>query len=171
LRHLGLLIAKKPYAHQPEVLSVTREGARIADVGIYPATLVLAELQHTLAVVALGEYLAARHPGAVLTTERELWADRYRRLYSGADSSHLGRVPDAILRIPAAGTQGVMTVALELDLSRKDRRAMETMIARYDHVAVDVVWWYVKPARLDRVRALVAELGAEDRFKVLPWVG
>ena len=173
MRELGLIVANTPYAHHPDVLRVTQEGARLADVGIGPASLVLSELAHTLAVVALAEYLVAAHPGSELITERELWAERYRKRYLEGNASSLGRIPDGVLRIPTTGSGalGVMTVAVELDLSRKDRRAIETMIDRYDRVPVDVVWWYVKPARFDRIRALVAELGAQDRFKVFPWPG
>ena len=173
LRELGLVVASRPYAHHPEVLHVTREGARIADVGIGPAPLVLSELRHTLAVVVLAEYLAAAHPGSELITERELWAERYRQRFAGVEATRLGRVPDAVLRIPTTGSgaRTWRTVAIELDLSRKDRRAIETMISRYDRVVVDAVWWYVSPGRIERVRSLLAELGAADRFEVRPWRG
>src|SRR5712691_9484646 len=68
LHELGLLITDKPFARSPAVLRVTREGARIADVGLRPAPLVLSELRHTLAVVSLGEFLVHEHPGAELVT-------------------------------------------------------------------------------------------------------
>jgi hypothetical protein len=176
LRELGLVLSDKPYAHEPAVLRVTREGARIADVGLYPAPLVLSQLRHTLAVVGLAEFLLAQHRGAELLTERELRAQRYRERRDGADTSR-GRTPDALLRIPAAGggkgkaasTQEVVTVAVELDLARKDRRALERMVRQYDHERVDVVWWYVAPDRVERTRAMVAELDAQDRVEVRPW--
>lgn len=170
LRDLGLIVASKPYANQPELLRVTADGARLAHAGVGPASPRLTDLRHTLAVVGLAEYLAAEHPGSELITERELRAERFRRLRAGEDAQQLGRVPDAVLRIPSAGAR-VTTVAIELDLSRKDRRQMLSMIRRYDRVAVDTVWWYVKPVRLERVQALVRELGEQDRFRVLPWRG
>jgi hypothetical protein len=131
LRELGLVLSSKPFADQPAVLRVTREGARIADVGLRPAPLVLSELRHSLAVVWLTEYLLAEHRGTELTTERELRAQRYRELRDGTRRTEHGRAPDALLRIPAkgAGAQGDMTVAVELDLTRKDRRAMERVEA------------------------------------------
>jgi hypothetical protein len=173
LQDLGLVLSDKPYAHEPAALRVTREGARIADVGLRPAPLVVAELRHSLAVVALAEYLLAEHPGAELVTERELRAQRYRELRSGERQAEHGRAPDALLRIPTKGpgAQGVTTVAVELDLSRKDRRAMERIVRQYDRERVDRVWWYVTSARLERTRALVRELRADDRIEVREWHG
>jgi hypothetical protein len=69
LRELGLVLSDAPFAREPAVLRVTREGARIADVGLYPAPLVLSQLRHSLAVVALAEFLLAQHGGAELVTE------------------------------------------------------------------------------------------------------
>ncbi len=171
LAALGLILSDKPFAHSPAALRVTREGARIAAAGLRPAPLVLSQLRHTIAVVWLTEYLLAEHPGAELTTERELRAQRYRDLRAGTRDSGTGRTPDAILRIPArsAGAQGIRTVAVELDLSRKDRRAMERMVHQYDRERVDAVWWYVTAGRADRIRALVRELDADDRIEVREW--
>ena len=133
MERLGLILRDKPYAQEPAVLRVTREGARIADVGIRPAPLVLSQLRHTLAVVLLAEGLAAQHRGSELLTERELRAERYRLRRQGVDTS-TGRTPDALLRIPAKGpgAQGITRVAVELDLARKDRRALERMVHQYD---------------------------------------
>jgi hypothetical protein len=171
LRELGLVLSNKPFADQPAVLRVTREGARIADVGLRPAPLVLSELRHSIAVVWLTEYLLRENAGAELTTERELRAQRYRELRDGVREVEEGRAPDALLRIPTngPGAQGVVTVAVELDLTRKDRRAMERMVRQYDYETVDRVWWYVTPGRLDRTRTLVRELRADDRIEVRAW--
>ncbi len=171
LRELGLILSNKPFADRPAVLRVTREGARIADVGLRPAPLVLSELRHSIALVWLSEYLLAENAGAELVTERELRAQRYRDLREGRRATEHGRAPDALLRIPTkrAGARGVMTVAVELDLSRKDRRAMERMIRQYDRENVDRVWWYVTAARLERTRAIVREMRAADRIEVFEW--
>ncbi len=174
LRELGVVLSNKPFADRPAVLRVTREGARVADVGLRPAPLVLSELRHSLAVVWLTEYLLAENAGAELTTERELRAQRYRDLRDGARETEEGRAPDALLRIPTnnASAQGAMTAAVELDLSRKDRRAMDRMIRQYDYENdIDKVWWYVMPGRIERTRALVSDLNAEDRFEVRQWHG
>lgn len=171
LANLGLVLSDKPFAHKPAVLRVTREGARIADVRLRPAPLVLSQLMHTLAVVLLAERLRFEHRGAELVTERELRAHRYKeRRTAERDSSH-GRTPDALLHIPSkgVGAEGVTRVAVELDLARKDRRALERMIHQYDHEDVDAVWWYVAPARVQRTQALVRELDADDRIEVRAW--
>jgi hypothetical protein len=174
LRELGLVLSNKPFADRPAVLRVTREGARIADVGLRPAPLVLSELRHSLAVVGLTEYLLAENAGAELTTERELRAQRYRELRDGVREVEEGRASDALLRIRAddASAQGVMTVAVELDLSRKDRRAMDRMIRQYDYENdIDQIWWYVMSGRVARTRAVVSDLNAEDRIEVRTWRG
>jgi hypothetical protein len=173
MERLGLILRDKPYAQMPAVLRVTREGARIAEIGIRPAPLVLSQLRHTLAVVLLAEGLAAQHSGSELVTERELRAERYRMRREGIDTS-LGRTPDAILRIPAkgVGAEGIKRVAIELDLVRKDRRAMERMIHQYDNEPdIDIVWWYVPPVRAERTREIVSDLAADDRFEVREWRG
>lgn len=174
LQELGLLISNKPYADKPAVLRVTREGARLADVGLRPAPLVLSQLDHTIALVWLTEYLLAerKNRGAELVTERELRATRYREFREGKRSAERGRAADALLRIPTkgAGAQGVKTVAIELDLSRKDRRAMERMIHQYDEEpGIAEVWWFVKPGRVDRTRELVRELRADNRIEVFEY--
>lgn len=174
LRELGLILSNKPFAQHPAVLRVTREGARIADVGLRPAPLVLSELRHALAVVELTEYLLAENAGAELTTERELRAQRYRELREGTREAEEGRAADALLRIPPTGpgAERITTIAIELDLTRKDRRAMDRMIRQYDHENdIDKVWWYVMPGRVERTREVVSELNAGDRFEVRKWLG
>lgn len=133
----------------------------------------LAQLAHTIGVVSLAEYLAAEHPGSELVTERELRTERARQRREGVDTSN-GRAPDALLRISAkrAGAQGIKRVAIELDLSRKDRRSLERMINQFDQEPdVDVVWWYVTPPRVERAREIVRALNAQDRFEVREWHG
>jgi hypothetical protein len=172
LQDLGLVLSDKPYAAVPAVLRVTREGARIADVGLRPAPLVLSQLNHSLAVVLLAEYLLAEHPGAELQTERELRAQRYRERREGLREVERGRASDALLRLPpdkGPGAQNVMTVAVELDLSRKDRRAIERMVYQYNHEDVDRVWWYVTASRVKRIREVVQELHADYRIEVRAW--
>lgn len=173
LQHLGLVLSDKPFAHEPAALRVTTEGARVADVGLRPAPLVLSELRHSLAVVLLGEFLLAQNPGAELVTERELRAQRYRELRDGTRETEQGRTPDALLRLPKKGASKKATedIAVELDLSRKDKRAMERMVRQYDREKVDRIWWFVTPNRLERTRDFVKSLHADDRIEVLQWRG
>lgn len=171
LERLGLILRDKPYAKEPAVLRVTREGARIADIGVRPAPLVVSQLRHTLAVVRLAEGLQAQYPGAELLTERQLRGQRYRDQREGVDTS-AQRTPDALLRIPGRGpdAQNIHRVAVELDLSRKDRRAMERMIHQYDQTPdIDQIWWYVLAVRMQRTRDVVRDLAADDRFEVREW--
>jgi hypothetical protein len=44
------------------------------------------------------------------------------------------------------------------------------MVRRYDYETVDVIWWYVKPERVARTKEIVAQLAAEDRVEVRPWL-
>jgi hypothetical protein len=178
LSHLGLIVRNaNPYPTRKgggqQLLRASRVGARLADVGVSEAPLVISELRHTLALVSLTEFLLERHPGATLTTERELRAQEYRRRYHGGSASRLPRIPDAVITIPRPGAKpgdhyDVVTIAIELDLSNKDRRAMQTMIERYRRMSFDKVWWYVKAARVEAVQDLVQALRVHDRFEVIP---
>ena len=163
LQELGLLLRDHPFSGGPDLLRVTRRGAELADVGLHPAPLVLAELRHTIAVVWLTEYLLARLPGADLVTERELRAQRYRER---ADDR--GRVPDALLRLLTAGSSPAgETVAVEVDRVRKDSRSMVEIIRGYNrNLDVDRVWWFVSAGRVERVRDLVHSQGAQRRIQV-----
>ncbi|PZR69022.1 MAG: hypothetical protein DLM63_02860 [Solirubrobacterales bacterium] len=119
-------------------------------------------------MVWLAEYLLAAHPGAELTTERELRAQRYRERQNAAPARH-HRVPDALLRIsgPGVGAQPVRTIAVELDRVRKDQRAIISIIRAYDRdLTVDAVWWYVTPGRVERLADIVRRQGAESRIEV-----
>jgi hypothetical protein len=173
LRQLGLILYQREYGTPHKVIRVTREGARLADVGVRPAPYVLSELQHTLDVVALGEYLVRRHPGAELVTERELRAQRAREILAGTREFGLGRTPDGLLRFPGqAGSQGTpLTIAIELDLTRKDQRALERIVSAYAYERFDRVWWFVKPFRAERMRTIVRAMQAENRMEVHEWHG
>ncbi len=178
LSRLGLIVrdynpfsARELQAKREEVIRVSREGARIADVGLQPAPLVISELRHTLGLVRLCESLLVNNPTAELVTEREIRAQRYRELHSGEREVSTGRAPDALLRIPTGTSSGrrVAIIAVELDLSRKDARAMERMIRDYDREDVDRVWWFVTPERLQRTREFVKEMHHESRVQVFKW--
>lgn len=173
LRQLGLVISDKKFVDRPAALRVTQEGARLADVGVAPAPLVLSQLHHSLQLVDLTEAILREHPEAELNTERELRAEQYRQRQDGTRPKGRGRGPDAIVRLPKKGGRKdeVETIAVELDISRKDRREMERMITAYDYEKVDRVWWYVTPERMERVQEVVRALRAERRIEVRPWRG
>jgi hypothetical protein len=169
LERMRLILRSRSYGYPVPVLRVTREGARIAGVGLRPAPLVHSEVRHTVALVWLTEYLLRENSRSELVTERELRAERYRRRHSGEREHEEGRAPDALLRLPH-GDAGEETVAIELDMTRKDRRAMEHMVRQYDHEKVDRVWWFVRSARVASVQRLVKELHADDRIEVKRWL-
>jgi hypothetical protein len=171
LGELGLVLSDKPFTDLPAAVRVTREGARLADVGLRPAPLVVSQLRHSFAVVFLAEYLLADNPGAALTTERELRAERYRELREGTRKTGVGRCPDALLQLPSRGSRPAQTIAIELDLTRKDRRTLDGMIRAYDHEKVNAIWWYVTPGRVAGIEKVVRSLKADDRIEVRRWRG
>jgi hypothetical protein len=178
LSRLGLIIrdynpfsAPTLHGRREEIIRASREGARIADVGLRPAPFVVSELRHTIALVKLCETLLANNPTAELLTERELRAERYRDLRRGDREIGTGRAPDALLRIPTGepSVRRVAVIAVELDMSRKDARAMERMLREYDRETVDRVWWFVSADRLQRTRQFVKEMRRENRVQVFQW--
>jgi hypothetical protein len=171
LCRLGLILDKREYGTPHNVIRTTRAGSRLADVGIRPAPFVLSELQHTLSVVALGEYLLHANPGAELTTERELRVQRLRETLAGTREHGLGRVPDAVLRLRPNAQGASENIAVELDLTRKDQRAIEQIIRQYAYEKFDRVWWYVKPIRVERMQTIVRSLHADHRVEVRAWHG
>ena len=176
LEGLGLLLRDKPFAHYPDVIRVTTHGARLADVGVRAAPLVMAELRHTLAVVRLTETLVVANPAAELITERELRGFRHRERQAGRRTTGTGRCPDALLLLPTggAGDRAMLRVAIELDRVRKDLDSMEAMIHAYDHeLGVGMIWWYVPTTHVARVSELVKALRATGRIEVRetpPWL-
>lgn len=180
LSRLGLIVrdrnpyaARDPRGNREAVIRVSREGARVADVGLRPAPLVISELRHTLALAQLCNTLLVNNPTAELVTERELRADRYRATRDGNHEPGHGRIADAILRIPTGRTVGpaIAVIAVELDTSRKDARAMERMLRAYDHEDIDRLWWFVAPSRVQRTRDFVREMHRDTRVRVFPWPG
>ena len=168
LEGLGLVLRDRPFVWAADVLRISGQGARVADVGLRPAPLVLAELRHTILVVWVTEYLLARIPGAELVTERELRAQRYRERLAEDVPTDRGRIPDALLRVPVIlPFSAPQTIALELDRVRKDSRTMVHIIRDYNrNLDVDLVWWFVSAGRVERVRELVRGQGAQHRIQV-----
>ncbi|HEV3189796.1 MAG TPA: hypothetical protein VGY54_04825 [Polyangiaceae bacterium] len=171
LCRLGLILDKKEYGTPHNVIRTTRVGARLADVGVRPAPFVLSELQHTLAVVALGEYLLHENPGAELTTERELRVERLKQTLASTREHGRGRVPDAVLRLRPDARGVRESIAVELDLTRKDQRTIEHIIGQFAFETFDRVWWYVRPVRVERMQTIVRALHADQRVEVRPWHG
>jgi hypothetical protein len=144
---------------------LTGAGARLADINVGPARLVLAEVRHTLAVVDLVEALLAGSPeGTVVRTERELRIDRRRALADGSRKPGAGRIPDAVFVHP----QGA-TAALELDLTPKRSKDLDRIISAYRQEHYDRIVWYVLPRQQDRLKQIVRRQRADDYIEVRVW--
>lgn len=170
LKEAGLLRSDKAFAHRPAAISVTPQGARLADVGVGPADVPDTQLEHTLQLAWLNVWNARAIPGVEVTYERQLYVERAQDEDDGLRSGSRPRCPDARYLIPGQGRDGKpLSVAVELDLSRKDRRTVERLIYSYDRALdIDQVWWYVRPGGVDRMLDIVRSLHAESRIIVKP---
>lgn len=170
---IGLGVVRRDPTHwrSPFVLRLTPAGARLADVGVGPAELVLAAVPHSLALVELTERLHAAHPSSTLITEREVRAARLRALREGQRRA-TGRIPDGVLVLPTGEH-----AAIELDLTPKRAYGVMRVIDAYSTVysrtpdadRFNIVWWYVVPPATERVRAIVQEQRADDFIDVREW--
>lgn len=172
LERMRLIKRTRSYGYPTPVLSVTRAGAAEAGVDVAAAPIVHRELRHTLALVRLTQHLATENAGSQLDTERELRVQRYRERNDGTREPGHGRIADALLHIQRFrdGEPYIETVAVELDLSRKDRREIERVIRAYDEENVHRIWWYVTPGRVERMQQVVRDMRAENRIEVRRWL-
>jgi len=167
LEELALVRQDRTFWREANVLRLTGAGARLADIDVGPARLVLAELRHTLAVVDLVEALLEESPnGTELRTERELRIERRRELTDGKRTVGRGRVPDALL-IHAKGAK----VAIELDLTPKRARDLERILIAYLQERYDRIVWYVMPRQQERLQEIVRKQRADDVVEVRAWQG
>jgi len=174
LETMTLIRRDRTFWKAPYVLRLTIAGARVADAGVGPAELVLAEVRHALALVDLTETLLAEHPGATLVTEREFRAAQLRALRDGT-CRRPGRIPDGVLQL--SPDEGETRVALELDLTSKRAYAITRVIDAYTQLfsasptddGFGAVWWYVLPGTVERVRQIVQEARATDFIDVREW--
>lgn len=169
---LGLLRRDMTFWKEPAVLRVTPAGARLVNLPVAPAELVLAEVRHGLAVVDLTERLLAASPGAHVLTERELRADDLRARRRDRDYRGYARIPDAVLVQPTG-----LKTAVELDLSSKRSVEVLRIIDAYEHmftrdpecVGVAQVLWYVLPVDAARVRGCVRSKETDGYITVEEW--
>lgn len=171
----ALLQRDRTHYREPSVLRVTTHGARLTDVGLMPARIVPAEIHHALALVDLAEELLAEHPQAVLLTERERRAERYRDKRAGRRKT-TGRIPDAVFLFEAggstsSGSKKERTVAVELDRSPRSRMDAENVIKAYLQEKYTEVWWYVRPNRVAPIRIITKRMKVDDFIEVRPWQG
>ena len=169
LEEMRYIRRDRPLARHADVLRLRNAGAVAAGLGIKPAPLIETTLQHNLELVGLVEYLVGEYPGSELLTARELRAVRWKERQMGTRAEGMGRCPDAILRIPRMvdGARTMVTVAVELRRTWKDRRHLEEMIARYDEeLGIQVVWWYVPADQVLRIVRFLRSIRGEGRYVV-----
>jgi len=59
-------------------------------------------------------------------------------------------------------------VAIELDLTPKRTKDYERILRAYRREPVDLVWWYIVPGAVPRVRKLVKDNRCDDLIEVRP---
>jgi hypothetical protein len=165
LESLTLIRRDIPYARHPGVLRLTAAGAELADAHIAPAGWVPAEVDHSLAVVALMETLVAEHAAATVRTEREIRAERGAK-GRGRDGGNDGRIPDGELVMRTG-----KVVAVELDLTPKRSPDVARIVRSYLRTDYGAVWWFVRPAIVDRMSAVVRDAKASKLVEVHGWEG
>ena len=161
LEELRLLRRDATFWREPAVLRVTTAGARVADLDLAPAHIVLAEVHHTLLLVDLMEELLRQNPGATMVTERQIRALRFRELAKGSRRPGRGRIPDGILHL-----NGGRTVAIELDLTSKRQRDIERIITGYKQERYDAVWWFARPGLVPRLKEIVTLNRVDDLIEI-----
>ena len=164
LEELHLVRRDPTFWREPAVLRVTMAGARLAEIDVAPAHIVLAEVHHTLALVDLMEQLVAQNRGATMVTEREIRALRFRELAVKLRRPGYGRIPDGILHLRTK-----KTVAVELDLTSKRQRDIERVITGYKQERYNAVWWFARPAIAGRIKDIVVANRVDDLIEVKTW--
>jgi hypothetical protein len=172
LEDMGLTREDRTFWREPNVLRLTRAGARLTDIEVGPARLVLAELRHTLALVDLIEWLLHNSPkGTEIRTEREMRAERRRELTRGTRKPGRGRVPDAVFIAPPDKSGRRATVAIELDITPKRTRDLEDILRAYIQERHNRIIWYVLPRQQDKLKEIVRKEKADDVVEVRVWHG
>ena len=167
LEEMGLVRQDRTFWREANVVRLTGAGARLADIDIGPARLVLAEVRHTLALVDLVEALLANSAkGTSVETERELRIGRRRDLARGTRPPGKGRVPDALFTT-AAGKK----LALELDTTPKRVRDLDNILVAYIQERYDGIVWYVLPRQIEQLEEVVRRQRADDFVEVRAWHG
>lgn len=166
LELLGLIREDRTFWREPNVLRLTGAGARLTDIEVGPARLVLAELRHSLGLVDLIDWLLQHSPkGTEVRTEREMRAERRRELTRGTRKIGRGRVPDAVF------IHRGKTVAIELDITPKRARDLENILRAYIQERHDRIIWYVLPRQQDKLKDIVRKEKADDVVEVRAWHG
>ncbi len=168
---LRLVTRNHTFWKEPTALRVTTAGARLANLTVAPAALVLPDVRHSVALVTLSECLLSGHPRAVYVTERELRAAELRARRQDPSHPRYQRIPDGLLLLPDG-----QRVAIELDLTAKRTREIERIIAAYQNMylidadhGITSVRWFAPPGEARRLRTAVEEACCTDLITVEDW--
>ena len=170
LEGLGLVVRRRTWWQQPNVLTPTSLGTALAQVDLPTVPkLVLARLEHDLALVDLSELILAHNRGASWLTERELRRDAARELQaSGFAQKQVmpPRSPDGMVVLPDS-----RRFAIELDLTGKTSTVYRRILSAYvAKSGIAGVWWFSpSPAVRARMSELVRESQLDSYFKVDAW--
>jgi hypothetical protein len=170
LEGIRLLVKRRTWWQQPNVLTPTSLGTALSQVDLPPVPrLVLARLEHDLAVVDLSELILGHNKGASWLTERELRRDAARELQRRGMAQRQvmpPRSPDGML-VLSDGRR----IAIELDLTGKTSIVYQRILSAYvAKSGLAQVWWFSPSARVrERLSQLIRDSKVEDVFKVYAW--
>jgi hypothetical protein len=151
----------------PKLISVTKTGAELADLGLGPAVVALntTTMRHSIALVDLTEDLLGKYPDAAIKTEREMRRDDRQRRREGARRNRDTRFPDALITLSDG-----RHIAIELDLSHKTADRHREKVQSFLRNPDLHVWWYCgTPSVFREISHAVATERADDRIEVRKW--
>ena len=170
---LELLEHRRIFHAEPGAYSATRAGLRAAGLALTPPRVDIRTYHHDRAEAAVMIALEREFSAQRVLTERELRSrdagapqrPRYA-VWRGAQRTRRGlHFPDLAVEV-----DGDATLAVEVELSAKGRRRLESIIAAYvraRHVAG--VRYYAAPAAYRGVERAVARTGAQSLFEIRTW--
>ena len=165
LTDLRLLQRDRWLWNEPQIIRLTTAGARLVSDSILPASLVYADLNHSLQLVDLLEELARMHPEADVKTEREIRGERSRQIRDRQRDVGRGRMPDGLLTFLDG-----RTIAIELDRTSKRSREYALNIRAYAAEKFTTVWWFAPSEETaTRLRDVVAREYADHLIQVFVW--
>ncbi|MEN9917257.1 MAG: hypothetical protein RLY40_1189 [Pseudomonadota bacterium] len=150
MRH-GLLHHERIFYRRHGLFRLTQAGSRFTS--LPPLHRVsLANYHHDLAVLTLYLKFRTFYPNAAWISERKLKHDKYK-----LGVGQQGHLPDGILVFPD-GKQ----VAIEVELSCKNKQRLETILKTYAvQFSLEEVWYFCRQSMLPRL---------QEAAKVMPFV-
>lgn len=168
LARVGYLRWDRRFLSRPGFYVVTHVGARLSGTGLQAVAPADSKLEHHLDVADLALWLLTRYPGATWISERELRCSALKEVRDAGTGRLVGgsgHVPDGVLVL----SQG-QRVAVEVERSAKTDRRYDGIIRQYLDGSFEKVWWFVRPAPVQRrLAAAVEREVAGDVISVGPY--